>query len=247
MKKLVTSAGLVAIAAAFVVGTTIAFFNDTETSSGNTLTAGEIDLKINNNSYYNGVFQGGWGIKDLANEKFFTLRDFKPGDLSQHFISWHVLNNPAWACVKVVNLQDDDNGLTEPEQSAGDQSPGPQGGGELSSAIEVLAWKDSNVNSRHDANEPFIGGTPSFFDVFTPLPFKDSTTGTGPLQPIQTEILAMSLCGGTHVVNPNTGALSCDGSAMGDTTQSDSLQADLVLLVEQERNNQNFRCVQPGP
>src|SRR3989344_5895421 len=34
---------------------TSAFFSDTETSTGNTLTAGELDLKIDNTCYYNGL------------------------------------------------------------------------------------------------------------------------------------------------------------------------------------------------
>ena len=48
--------GAVAIVA---VGATGAFFSDTETSTGNTFTAGAIDLGIDNTSYYNGVFQNG--------------------------------------------------------------------------------------------------------------------------------------------------------------------------------------------
>lgn len=41
--------------AAVVVGGTGAFFSDTETSTGNTFTAGAIDLKIDNHAWYNGL------------------------------------------------------------------------------------------------------------------------------------------------------------------------------------------------
>ena len=37
-----------------ISGATGAFFSDTETSQGNTFTAGAIDLLVDNESYYNG-------------------------------------------------------------------------------------------------------------------------------------------------------------------------------------------------
>lgn len=54
-KKIITSVSTVAFVAALVVGGTGAFFSDTETSEGNTFTAGAIDLKIDSVSHYNGM------------------------------------------------------------------------------------------------------------------------------------------------------------------------------------------------
>lgn len=55
MSRIIKSIGLLAGAAAVIgAGATGAFFGDTETSTGNTFTAGAIDLKIDNESYYNG-------------------------------------------------------------------------------------------------------------------------------------------------------------------------------------------------
>ena len=50
MKKIILSLSVIAVAAAVVVGATTAFFSDTETSTGNTFTAGSIDLKIDNSA-----------------------------------------------------------------------------------------------------------------------------------------------------------------------------------------------------
>ena len=50
-KKLILSLSIIGIVAAIVVGGTIAYFSDTETSTGNTFTAGAIDLTIDNESY----------------------------------------------------------------------------------------------------------------------------------------------------------------------------------------------------
>ncbi len=55
MKKIVFSLGIIAVVAALVVGSTTAFFSDSETSMGNIFTAGSIDLKIDHTqSTYNG-------------------------------------------------------------------------------------------------------------------------------------------------------------------------------------------------
>lgn len=55
MRRILLSAFVVmASSAAIAAGATGAFFSDTETSLGNLFTAGEIDLKVDNDSYYNG-------------------------------------------------------------------------------------------------------------------------------------------------------------------------------------------------
>lgn len=56
MKKILISAGTIAVVAALAVGGTIAFYNDSETSHGNIFTAGSIDLKVDHTAQtYNGV------------------------------------------------------------------------------------------------------------------------------------------------------------------------------------------------
>lgn len=55
MRRIITSLFLItATVSALAIGATGAFFSDTETSIGNTFAAGAIDLKIDNESYYNG-------------------------------------------------------------------------------------------------------------------------------------------------------------------------------------------------
>ncbi|TXH01141.1 MAG: hypothetical protein E6P95_02420, partial [Candidatus Moraniibacteriota bacterium] len=52
-KRIVMSLSVIAAAAAAVVGGTGAFFSDSETSTGNTFTAGAIDLKVDSQQHYN--------------------------------------------------------------------------------------------------------------------------------------------------------------------------------------------------
>ncbi len=55
MKKILLSLSMLAAVAVVVVGATTAFFSDTETSTGNTFTAGAIDLKVDSTSHYNNM------------------------------------------------------------------------------------------------------------------------------------------------------------------------------------------------
>ena len=55
MKKILISLSVIAAAAAIAVGGTIAYFSDTETSTGNTFTAGSIDLKVDSVAHFNGM------------------------------------------------------------------------------------------------------------------------------------------------------------------------------------------------
>src|SRR3989344_2031755 len=130
MKKILLSFGIIAVAATIVVGATGAFFSDTETSTGNTFTAGDIDLKIDNESYAIDYTIPGypsptgalvlststtWTLTDLTVEKFFNFTDLKPGDFGEDTISIHVGSNDAWLCASANITTDSDGTITEPE------------------------------------------------------------------------------------------------------------------------------------
>jgi predicted ribosomally synthesized peptide with SipW-like signal peptide len=57
MKKILISLAIIGVVAAIAVGATVAYFSDTETSIGNTFTAGSLDLKLSNDgqTYTDGV------------------------------------------------------------------------------------------------------------------------------------------------------------------------------------------------
>src|SRR3989344_1833379 len=96
MKKIILSLGMIAAVAVVAVGATGAFFSDTETSTGNTFTAGAIDLGIDNHSYYNGELneETTWRVDyDIEGRQFFNFSDIKPGDWGEDTISLHVNNN----------------------------------------------------------------------------------------------------------------------------------------------------------
>src|SRR3990167_4747947 len=115
--KILLSVASIAAAAALVIGATFAFFSDTETSTGNTFTAGTLDLKVDSECHYfqngvdvtcgNGDQFGNWSESDLGVHKFFNFDDIKPGDWGEDTISLHVIDNDAWGRFIIDGISDE--------------------------------------------------------------------------------------------------------------------------------------------
>lgn len=271
MNKRIALSGLsILTALALIGGATFAFFSDVETSHDNILTAGKIDLKIDNNSYYNGQLSQSttWGLSDLTVEKFFNFNDVKPGDYGEDTVSLHVFDNNAWACADLKLTSNNDNGLTDAEDDV-DATPGV-GEGELADHINFIWWADDgdNVLETGEQTLPFtqlgnlgVGGSAR-------VTLSDSGNvgigTTGPLSASNTYHIGKAWCFGTIGAAPLTpgaytgpdannngdqtagtpadGGISCDGSSETNITQTDSLTADVSFYAEQSRNNSGFLC-----
>lgn len=76
MKKILVSISVIGVVAAVAIGGTIAYFSDTETSTGNTITAGTLELEIRdqNEGFGNGV-TATWTAQDVkpGNQYDFTV------------------------------------------------------------------------------------------------------------------------------------------------------------------------------
>jgi len=235
MKKILGSVGVLALVGALVLGATGAFFSDTETSTGNTFTAGAIDLQIDSECSYNGEPSdecGTWKLKNLepTSDKFFDFKDIKPGDEGENTISLHVINNDAWVCGEVSNLADYENDQTEPEALVDDTTGVNEG--ELSSTMLWKVWRDDGAgngvagdNIQNGTEETLAEGHPSEGI----LALYDSTTHTGPLVGDTTAYI------GVEWTLP---------AGSGNETQTDSMTGDISFRVEQSRNNDNFTCAQ---
>ena len=170
-----------------------------------------------------------WEATDLTTETFFNFSDVKPQDSGMNVISLHVDNNDAYACLNVVNKEDNENGINRPESEAGDNS---DPAGELGANLMVAGfYSDSNGN---EGAELFPATAVADLDTIT---YADSTTGT-PIAGDSTEYIKLNWC---------LGEFNSDGSCNGDVpdinqTQTDSFLADLQFSVVQTRNNENFVC-----
>ncbi len=256
MRKILISLAIIAAIGAIVITGTTAFFSDTETSTGNTFTAGAIDLKIDSQAHYNGMVcvNGTWQAEqdgtvptgqypepgsectttwgqivpgvDITGEKFFDYDDVKPGDFGENTISLHVINNDAWLCAEVSNLTSDDNGLTEPETSVETDLES----GELDNTMLWKIWRDDGVGDGYDAGDNIWQPEEAILYSDNPsntvLALYDSNTGP-------------ALLGGSTTYLGFSWSLP---GVTGNEVQTDSLSADISFWAEQARNNPNFVC-----
>lgn len=182
MKRILLSLGMLVFIGGLVAGATGAFFSDTETSTGNTFAAGDIDLQIDNESYAldfnipgfpepvgNLVFNPAtsWDMANLTNQRFFNFTDVKPGDYGEDTISIHVGSNDAWMCAAARITDDSDQTCTEPELADDPTCVPTATDGELDSALNFAFWVDDGDN----VYEPVAGqsGSPEGFFLKGPL------------------------------------------------------------------------------
>jgi len=186
---------------------------------------------------------GTWTMTDLGpRHKFFNFTDIKPGDWGEVTISLHVTDNDAYACALVNNMQNDDLGLREPEQVAGDTTDGI-GNGELAQQVNFFAWADDGDNIWEQGETPLFSnlyGPAS--DVLNSIAYPLFTPQTGVMEASTTKYVGLQWCFGSMTVDTTANTIACDGSTVGNTAQTDKLSADISFYVEQSRNNQNFVC-----
>ena len=270
-KRMFLSFGMLVFVAAVVAGGTGAFFSDTETSSGNVFAAGAIDLQIGNTSYYNGAeapdmtwqladLDDGNGPNDGGAYLFFDYEDLKPGDWGEDTIELVVENNPAYACMDITLEGTDDNGITEPEGKAGDSTDG-QGEGELQDYVNFIWWIDDGDNVLEDDETSTFGQTTlAGLDGVT-VPISDDTADSILDAPLNNDAtfpdtetyhigkawcygeLTLDLVAAGQGVDPTVDpGVDCDGSAVGNMSQSDIATVGLEFFAVQSRNNDGFSC-----
>lgn len=249
-KKIIISLAIIAVVAVAVVGGTVAFFTDTETSTGNTFTAGTIDLKVDNTCHYNGkvcvaatgggyVWQGTlepctctWTLTDLTNQLFFNFADVKPGDSGEDTVSLHVDSNDSWVCAEIKNVISEENGCNDPEKEA-EPACASSTVGELKDKVLFTVWRDNGTstnscNNVKDSDETAI--------------MTDQPLGTGLIWPVADSSTGSALTGGLTTCIGISWKLA---TTVGNEVQSDKLGADVVFTAIQSRNNTSYLCPKP--
>jgi len=229
MKKILLSLATIGTVAALAFGLSSAFFSDTETSTGNLLQAGELDLKIDNESYYNGVLNTGttWGLADLPGHLFFDFHDLKPDDYGEDTISLHVQND-AWACMSISKTEDDDETCTEPELLDDSTCAEPDtdlADGELGSNLHFIFWADDGDNVLEENETVWKTGlATNLFDgaVWT---LADSLTNIwtgvqGPILGGQTKNIGKAWCFGTSLTPQPLASSPYPSGPAGDNNQN---------------------------
>ena len=215
--------GVVAMAAG---AGTLAFFSDTEESTGNTFTAGTLDLKVDWNESYNGTVIETQGETDNPGA-IFDLSDVKPGDYGEATISLHVYGNDAYGIMTIIPTSNDDVSSTEPELDAGDDEDNPtdEWDGELAQNMSVVIWLDDGDNVHEDGETVLYQGTlPDDPEEVLKL-IIDADPGTTGIQPLEA-------CTTYYI-----GIKWSIDSEVGNIIQSDKFTADISFYTEQARHN----------
>jgi len=268
LRRILTSFFVVGVVASAGVLASRAFFSDTETSTGNILQAGAIDLLIDNESYVtdeSGALVASastsWGLDDLAGHLFFNFFDLKPGDVGEDTISVHVNNNDAYVCAAAQITEDSDVDYSEPELEV-DTTTNPANpfGGELGSQLNFAFWADDGDNVYESGEHIFVQGPVSGLGTLGQIALADSSTNiwnasqtAGPVNGGETYYIGKAWCMGSLTSlnlpnNASTGPLTrgtgfkCDGDTITNAAQTDRVMGDIEFYAVQSRNNSGFTC-----
>jgi len=136
-RKVLLSIVIIGVVGALVGSGVFAYFSDTETSTGNTFTAGTLNLKV--------------GSVDPCTETI-TVSDTYGGDSGSY--DWLLKNDGSIVGsldVTFSNIVNDDNGLNEPELADPNEDDlDGAGNGELAGAFSVTVYIDENDNNTYD-------------------------------------------------------------------------------------------------
>lgn len=259
MKKLFLSLTSFVFAGAILAGGTGAFLNDSQTSTGNTFASGLVTLQYDNESFATddlGKLAAStsttWSLSGLEGKLFYDFPDVKPGDIGEDTVSLHVNNNNSWACMalKITGTSGNPAATSTPNT------------GELQNDLQFALWGDDGDNVYETGEKIFAMGSASTLFAGQEWALADSAHNiwgaSGPLLGATTEYIGEAWCFGTLTPAPvaqdgkgytgTNGPLvrgtgfTCNGAAIGDGAEGNSISLNVSFIAEQARNNDSFLC-----
>lgn len=249
MRKILTSLLMITTVVTAVTLSSSAFFSDVETSEDNQFQAGSIDLLVGDQNNMinpamtaedpNLIAVGNWDLTDLTDEVFFDYQDIKPGDWGRDTIQLQVNDNSAYLCAAVTITRNGENGLTEPEEDAGDVTPGVgdprmQFWGELGDYLQFVYWDDQDGDGYYESGDNIIVGPAAVTDM-------PSFAGLNPAvaNPLPTDILTLADSGVSNLTAQ--GVLSGAPIEPGEIYNVSKFWC-FGSIVEDSSTNTGFRC-----
>lgn len=137
---------------AITIGT-LAAFSDTETSTGNVITAGSMDLQIDLSGVGGKNVATPFVLTDLTGELLLTASGVVPGDFAEATVSIHTFGNVDPLVVLTIAMTSDlDNSCEDAEEDA--EGAGCNIGvleGELDNNSDTVIWYDYGVDGIADS------------------------------------------------------------------------------------------------
>jgi len=218
MKRTIfASVPIIVLTVALILGATLAYFSDTETSSGNTFTAGTLDLKVDG--------------KDEPYVVHVEVSNIKPGWTGEFW--WRLKNTgslPGILSIEFSPIRNYENGQNEPEASVDPTSGDLEG--ELGAKIKVekvhLLWTWNKV-TRLRQGSPYgpqwwnkylndLGGVTLYAPARDAPPLPNENPDLGILEPGEEVYFYLKL------KLPET---------VGNEVQSDSVEFDIIFHLDQ--------------
>jgi predicted ribosomally synthesized peptide with SipW-like signal peptide len=97
-------------------------------------------LRTNNEGTYDADAQA---VRPLV-----SLADVKPGDFGEFTLSFHLCDNPGYVWLQAANVQEAENGMTDPESEVDSTDDDA----ELAENIQTIWWYDTNGNNVVDSS-----------------------------------------------------------------------------------------------
>jgi len=258
-RKILASAGAIGAAGAGAGLGTSALFNDEESFTNNSITAGTLDLLVDYYSYWDLAGTGQMqGTRDGSGDFVVDIADVKPGDNGLLAFCPRIETNPAylWLCGELT--ANDENSVREPEAGTDpnndtvDPAADIDGEGELAENIEITVSYcelDDDVGDGEGFEPDDVASGPPVWtgtlaEFFAAIEAGVPLDGDGP-----------SSGSGSEVGFPSPGEQACfagtDADAsnpclcvewelpvdVGNEIQSDSVGFDLTFYAQQCRNN----------
>lgn len=206
MKKIIISLCIISAVSVVTIGATRSYFSDTETTSGNSITNGTLEVAINGEQKWTGNYST--GDMKPGDEKSFTLQITNDGTLPVRI--WQIIKNVTTA----------ENGITEPEQ-AWYNAHSVTVKNDLDSAFDV----EMNINGNMAVNKEASFSLAEVKDYYLNLIRLDYGDGVlkngndGILDPGETVTVEHK-----YYFNP---------AKTGNWAQTDSLSFDIEILAQQ--------------
>jgi predicted ribosomally synthesized peptide with SipW-like signal peptide len=130
MKRIIISLVLTLLVSAAAYSATMAYFSDNETSTGNTFTAGTLDLNVDGGN---------------TNVVKFTVSNMRPGNQPKgKFTLANVGSINGYLDLESIAVIGNENTCIEPETEAGDITCGDPNEGELDDVVNVRLFEDND-------------------------------------------------------------------------------------------------------